>query len=75
MKPLSYFGLDTPELRQETADYYNCMSRLDTQIGELLTVLRKSGKLSNTLVVYIGDHGADMLRGKRTSYELSLIHI
>jgi N-sulfoglucosamine sulfohydrolase len=69
VKPLSYFGLDTPELRQETADYYNCMSRLDTQIGELLTVLRKSGKLSNTLVVYIGDHGADMLRGKRTSYE------
>ena len=69
VKPLSYFGLDTPELRQETADYYNCLSRLDAQIGELLTVLRKSGKLSNTLVVYIGDHGADMLRGKRTSYE------
>ena len=69
VKPLAYFGLDSPELRQQTADYYNCMSRLDTQIGELLSVLRKSGKLSNTLVVYIGDHGADMLRGKRTSYE------
>ena len=69
VKPLAYFGLDTPELRQETADYYNCMSRLDSQIEELLAVLRRSGKLANTLVVYIGDHGADMLRGKRTSYE------
>ena len=68
-KPLGYFGLDTPELRQNTADYYNCLSRLDTQIGELLTVLKKSGRLRNTLIVYIGDHGADMLRGKRTSYE------
>ncbi|MGI9243277.1 MAG: sulfatase family protein, partial [Verrucomicrobiales bacterium] len=69
VKPLRYFGLDTPELRQQTADYYNCLSRLDSQIGELLDVLRESGRYDNTLVVYIGDHGADLLRGKRTSYE------
>ncbi len=69
VKPLSYFGLDTPDLRQQTADYYNCMSRLDFQVGELLEVLRKSGKYEDTLIVYLGDHGADMLRGKRTSLE------
>lgn len=69
VKPLAYFGLDSPELRQQTADYYNCMSRLDSQIGDLLAVLKKSGKFNNTLIVYLGDHGADMLRGKRTSYE------
>ena len=69
VKPLAYFGLDTPELRRQTADYYNCMSRLDSLIGDLLEGLRRSGKTSNTLVVYMGDHGADMLRGKRTSYE------
>ena len=45
------------------------MSRLDSKIGDLLDALKKSGKAENTLVVYIGDHGADMLRGKRTSYE------
>ena len=45
------------------------MSRLDSQIGELLEVLRKSGKFENTLIVYLGDHGADMLRGKRTCFE------
>ena len=69
VKPLEYFGLDTPELRVDTADYYNCMSRLDSLIGHLLAALRQSGKDGNTLIVYFGDHGADLLRGKRTSYE------
>lgn len=34
VKPLAYLGLDTPKLRTETANYYNCMNRLDTCIGE-----------------------------------------
>lgn len=69
VKPMPYIGLDTPDLRKQTADYYNCMSRLDALIGELLQALRDSGKFDDTLIVYIGDHGADLLRGKRTSYE------
>ncbi|MDG2380043.1 MAG: sulfatase [Pirellulaceae bacterium] len=69
VKPLAYFGLDTPQLRADTADYYNCINRLDPLIGELLEALDRSGKKANTLVVYLGDHGADLLRGKRTSYE------
>tara|TARA_R110002049_G_scaffold4601_5_gene32295 strand:+ start:419151 stop:420620 length:1470 start_codon:yes stop_codon:yes gene_type:complete len=69
VKPIAYFGLDHPELRKQTADYYNCLSRLDSQVGDLLAALRASGKEGQTLVVYMGDHGADMLRGKRTSYE------
>ena len=69
VKPLAYFGIDNSELRTQTANYYNCMNRLDTLIGDLLTGLDRSGKADNTIVVYIGDHGADMLRGKRTSYE------
>lgn len=69
IKPLAYFGLDTPELRAQTANHYNCMMRLDALVGDLLNALQQSGKADNTLIVYIGDHGADMLRGKRTSYE------
>jgi N-sulfoglucosamine sulfohydrolase len=34
-----------------------------------LNALEKSGKASNTIVIYLGDHGEDMLRGKRTCYE------
>lgn len=51
------------------ADYYNCLSRLDSLVGDLLTALDRSGKAQNTIVIYLGDHGADMLRGKRTCYE------
>lgn len=69
VKPLAYFGLDTPQLRSDTANYYNCLNRLDTLVGDLLKALDRSGKTTNTLIVYLGDHGADLLRGKRTSYE------
>ena len=69
VKSLPYFGLDTPELRGQTADYYNCMHRLDSLVGDLLAALDRAGKAEETLVVYLGDHGADLLRGKRTSYE------
>ena len=34
-----------------------------------MDVLENSGKAHNTIVIYLGDHGADMLRGKRTCYE------
>ena len=66
---IAYMGINHPELRQQTADYYNCMMRLDSHIGELLKALDASGKAEDTVVIYIGDHGADLLRGKRTSYE------
>ncbi|MDG1890151.1 MAG: sulfatase [Verrucomicrobiota bacterium] len=69
VEALPYMGIQHPELRQQTADYYNCMMRLDAHVGELLKALEASGKKEGTLVVYIGDHGADLLRGKRSSYE------
>jgi len=69
VEPLPQFGLKTSFLLQQTADYYNCMNRLDAGIGMLMDALDKSGHRDNTIVIYLGDHGADILRGKRTSYE------
>ena len=69
VKVLDYIGIDSSEFRELVADHYNCMSRLDSLVGELLQVLDQSGTADNTIVIYIGDHGADMLRGKRTCYE------
>ena len=59
---MPYMGLDSPALRQLVADYYNCISRLDSLVGDLMDVLENSGKAHNTIVIYLGDHGADMLR-------------
>jgi N-sulfoglucosamine sulfohydrolase len=66
---LSYMAVNNKKLKELTANYYNCIMRLDTYIGDLINALKRSGKYQNTLIVYIGDHGADMLRGKRTCYE------
>ena len=69
VEPLPFVGIDTPRLREETADYYNCMSRLDTGIGLVLEQLRALGKTENTLVIFTTDHGAQFSRGKTSSYE------
>jgi N-sulfoglucosamine sulfohydrolase len=69
VQAFEYLGIDPPPMREAIANHYNCMSRLDSLVGDLLAALERSGKADNTLVIYFGDHGADFLRGKRTSYE------
>ena len=69
---LASVGIDTPRLREHAANYYNCISRLDTGIGLLLDELERSGRAKNTLIIYVGDHGPQFGRGKVTSYELGL---
>jgi N-sulfoglucosamine sulfohydrolase len=69
VRPMPFLGVDEPRLRGLVADYYNSLARLDALVGDLLAALQRSGRAENTIVVYLGDHGADMLRGKRTSYE------
>ena len=66
---LPQVGIDTQRLRQHAADYYNCMSRLDTAVGFLLDRLNQSGKSSKTLVIFTTDHGAQFSRGKTCCYE------
>jgi choline-sulfatase len=55
--------------------YYAALSYVDDKLGELLQVLRESGELDNTVIVFTSDHG-DMLAEKRmvqkrTFYEWS----
>ena len=66
---LEEIGVSTPGLREQTANYYNCMMRLDSYIGDLLRVLKETGKADNTIVIYVADHGADLIRGKRSAYD------
>jgi N-sulfoglucosamine sulfohydrolase len=69
VRPMPWIGVDTPRLREQVANYYNCLARLDQGVGLLLAELEKSGQAENTLVIYIGDHGAQFPRGKGTVYE------
>ncbi|MBB6462632.1 sulfatase-like hydrolase/transferase [Flammeovirga kamogawensis] len=43
--------------KEEMTDYYNTVRRGDDCIGDILKVLEDAGMMSNTLIVYISDHG------------------
>jgi N-sulfoglucosamine sulfohydrolase len=72
VQTLSFVGVDSPRLRQATADYYSCMARLDAGVGMVLDELKEAGLAENTLVIYIGDHGAQFSRGKTSCYDAGL---
>jgi arylsulfatase A-like enzyme len=61
---IPYIGHENERMHKIVTAYYNCMVRLDDCVGELLVELQKSGKADNTIIIYIGDHGAQLPRGK-----------
>lgn len=63
---------DTPEVRQDWAQYHDNMTRMDTQAGELLGELKKEGLAENTIVFYWGDHGPGLPRCKRNASQSGL---
>ncbi len=60
---------DTPEVRQDLADFYGSIATADAAVGELLDTLAETGLDANTWVVFVTDHGAAFPRAKSTLYE------
>jgi arylsulfatase A-like enzyme len=65
---------DTPGLRADLAQHLGEINRLDQRVGEVLEHLAQEGLEDNTLVIFMGDNGAALLRGKGTLYDLG-IHV
>jgi len=63
---------DTENVRKDLAAYYGEIQQLDEQVGLILDELQDRGLLENTLVIFMGDNGAALLRGKGTLYETGL---
>ena len=63
---------DTKLLRKDLAGHYGEIQRLDSNVGKLLAALKKNGMLDNTLILFMGDNGAALLRGKGTLYNCGL---
>jgi len=55
-----------------TAIIANTILRVDAGMGLLLDELRAAGFADNTLVVFFGDNGLPVVRGKTSSYELGV---
>ena len=54
------------------AQYYDKMTEMDQIMGEHLDALERAGLKDSTIVVYWGDHGIGLPRGKRTALDSGL---
>jgi arylsulfatase A-like enzyme len=70
--PLPAYHPDTPEVRQDWAQYYDRMMEMDAVAGGNLQELEEAGLAEDTIVFYYGDHGPGMPRGKRSLYDSGL---
>jgi arylsulfatase A-like enzyme len=60
---------DTPEVRQDLADFYGSIATADAAVGQLLDTLADTGLDANTWVVFFTDHGPAFPRAKSTLYD------
>ena len=60
---------DTRVIRRDWANYYDQVTLMDQQVGELLTKLESDGLADDTIVFYYSDHGGGLPRGKRNIHD------
>ena len=63
---------DLPEVRLDYARYLAEIRDLDTGFGLIMKVLDQRGLAQNTLVIFMGDNGEALLRGKGTLHTRGL---
>ncbi len=63
-------------VRQHLADYYGMISHMDSQIGRILSAISQDQSGTETLIIYVADHGLAVgshgLLGKQNLYEHSI---
>jgi N-sulfoglucosamine sulfohydrolase len=59
---------DLPRVRQEIAEYYSSVHRLDETVGEILRALKEVGQEDNTLVMFLSDNGMAFPYAKANCY-------
>lgn len=57
---------DLPEIRKDYARYLSDVRDMDKGFGSILKVLQDRGIAKNTIVIFMGDNGESLLRGKGT---------
>lgn len=60
---------DTPECREELAQYYGSAQRADSGLLRLIEILKETGRWDNTLIIYVSDNGIPFPGAKTTLYE------
>ena len=60
---------DLPLVRQELAEYYQAIHRMDWGIGAILQHLDALGLAESTMVMFLSDNGPPFINSKTTLYE------
>ncbi|MBN1417308.1 MAG: sulfatase [Planctomycetes bacterium] len=63
--PVPPYYPDTPTVRRTIARYYDCITAMDENAGDLLRELEADGLADDTIVLFYGDNGAGLPRHKR----------
>jgi uncharacterized sulfatase len=63
------FWPDTTEVRREVANYYDLVTSVDYDVGDVLAYLEKHELAGRTVLIFFGDHGRGMPRFKRWCYD------
>lgn len=67
--PIPSFLPDTSETREELAQYYQSVSRIDQGLARLVEILKDADLFEKTMIVFTSDHGMAFAGGKTTVYE------
>ncbi|MCA1808436.1 MAG: sulfatase [Lentisphaerae bacterium] len=59
---------DLPEVRQDYAQFLKDIFDLDRGFGRVMDILDQRGLADNTIVLFMGDNGEALIRGKGTLY-------
>ena len=60
---------DTPQCREELAQYYGSVQRADSGLVRLIKILKETGRWDDTMIIYISDNGIAFAGAKTTLYE------
>ncbi|MDA0207549.1 MAG: sulfatase [Acidobacteria bacterium] len=64
---------DHPAVRKDWAMYLEDTQHLDDNVGKVLQRLEDEGLTDDTIIIFFGDHGRAMPRGKQFLYEGGLV--
>ncbi len=63
---------DLPAVRQDIAEYYESLGRLDTGVGMILDDLATTGRAQDTLVIFLSDNGRPFPGAKTNLYDAGI---
>ncbi len=63
--PIPPYHPQTEAVKVDWAHYYDKITQMDAQVGEILEELEQSGEAENTIIFYYSDHGGVLPGSKR----------